>query len=649
MNPKTCGLIATQLAMLSLAAPVLAQNAAVDEPLLVVTASRFSESSLRAAANILTISREEIRASGAQTLPDVLRQKSSVHIKPLYGSLAGDTAVDMRGFGDGGSQRTLVLLNGQRLNPLDFSSVDWGSIPLESVERIEILSGSGAVMYGDNAVGGVINIITGKVRQGGSVEVGLGSDAARKLSATLNQNSDNLWFSLSANHQAVDGWRLNNSQERNNFSSRLGIKLDQAEVALDFGWSKIKLGLPGVLNEQQYKQNPRQAETMDSAAERTNAFFRPGIKWRINDTLNFAAEIAYNEANSESWISSYFSYDKRDTRTLSFTPRLRWGHGLGSLASSTTIGIDYYDGELTSKKAASPSAPITNRVSIDQKSKALYLQNSTDLSNVLTLTAGWRDQRIDQSAKDSNGLRLINNNESSISDIGLAYRITSGMRIVARTGSTFRFANLDELTTWTGFVSKPVRPEKGHFTDLGVQLDGTGYSAKLTAYRLAMTDEISYNNNTFENENLAKTLHQGLEFDGHYELNRQWLLGGGFNYQRAEFAEGIDRGKAIPLVPTMKANAGLTFKANDNWSILALANHVGSRYFGGDTANNFARMPSYTTMDVVLTWKEKNWTARLRGQNLFDKRYAATGYNYGSASYYPADGRSVFADLRYEF
>lgn len=649
MFTKTRGRLAAPLALLCLASPVLAQQSQ-DEPLLVLTATRFNESELNVAANIQVITRQDIRAAGAQSLPEVLQQKAGIHIKPLYGALGADTAIDMRGFGEGGSQRTLILLNGQRLNPLDQSAVDWNSIPLDSIQRIEILNGSGAVLFGDNAVGGVINIITGAARPGASITAGFGSHNGRLAAASLDHNDGRFWLSLNAAHQTNDGWRRNNHQEQNNFATRMGFKLEQGELFLDFGQSKTALGLPGTLSESQFRQDPRQAETNNSFAHRNNMYLRPGVKWQLSNALEFAAEISYSDSENKSYISNFLSYDQRQTKTLSFTPRLQWKHGLGSMSSATTFGIDYYDGALTSDKAADPISPITKQVKVDQKSRAFYVHNKTELMESLSLSGGLRRQIVDQQARDNTGLSLTNDHADTIGELGLSYRATESLRLFTRTGTTFRFANLDELTTFAGFASKPVRPEKGRFLDLGLQILGTSYSGKISAYRLKMQDEIALNISTWENENLAKTLRQGLDMEGRYTLNPQWQLGAGLNYQQTKFLEGGDIGKRIPLVPKLKATANLNFKPTQDWNLLLSVNHIGRRYFGSDTANQFTPMPAYTTADFAVSWKSRHLTARLKAQNLFNKCYAPTGFNYGGgASYYPAEGRALFADLRYDF
>ena len=95
------------------------------------------------------------------TIQDILAREPGVQVTSLFGGVNGaQTTVDMRGFGATASNNTLILINGRRINDLDLAGVDLSSIPRESIDHIEITRGnSGAVLYGDGAVGGVINIV----------------------------------------------------------------------------------------------------------------------------------------------------------------------------------------------------------------------------------------------------------------------------------------------------------------------------------------------------------------------------------------------------------------------------------------------------------------------------------------------------------
>src|SRR5450759_954176 len=136
----------------------LATQAFAGEDAVVVTATRFPEKQLEHPVGVTVITREQIANSAAATLPDLLSRYAGINTRNNSGS--PDVSIDMRGFGMSGDQNTLVLLDGQRLNDIELTTVRWSAIPLEAIERVEIQRGGGAVMYGGGATGGTINIIT---------------------------------------------------------------------------------------------------------------------------------------------------------------------------------------------------------------------------------------------------------------------------------------------------------------------------------------------------------------------------------------------------------------------------------------------------------------------------------------------------------
>jgi len=119
----------------------------------VVTATRDEEEIRKIPASVTVITKEEIEQSNAQTTVDLMRDKAGVVVSDYIGN--GKTAtVDIRGFGETGPLNTLVLIDGRRVNEIDLSGVDWTQIPVDQIERIEIVRGSGSVLYGDNAAEG---------------------------------------------------------------------------------------------------------------------------------------------------------------------------------------------------------------------------------------------------------------------------------------------------------------------------------------------------------------------------------------------------------------------------------------------------------------------------------------------------------------
>src|SRR5687768_3411650 len=121
------------------------------EDAVLIEAPRFREDVRRLPASVSVISAQDIERRAARTLPELLNGEVGFTMKDLYGNNAAVTALDLRGFGATGPQNTLVLLDGRRLNDFDLSGVQWAAIPLASIERIEVLRGTGAVLYGDAA------------------------------------------------------------------------------------------------------------------------------------------------------------------------------------------------------------------------------------------------------------------------------------------------------------------------------------------------------------------------------------------------------------------------------------------------------------------------------------------------------------------
>src|SRR6185503_3680760 len=115
----------------------------------VVTATRFSSPGGQFPIGVQVITAEEIRRSTASTVPELLRTLSGIRTRDLSGS--PNLQVDMRGFGIFGDQNTLVLLDGVRISEYEQTPVNWAAIPLDAIERIEVLRGSGAVLYGRRA------------------------------------------------------------------------------------------------------------------------------------------------------------------------------------------------------------------------------------------------------------------------------------------------------------------------------------------------------------------------------------------------------------------------------------------------------------------------------------------------------------------
>lgn len=179
---------------------------------------------LETAASVSVVTREEIQASGAVTLQEVLVQLPGVFLHDQTGNPAEST-VDVRGFPQGTS--LAVFLDGVRLNDLQDNAVRWDTIPLEDVERIEVYRGAAGPLYGGGALAGVVNVITR--RNPGiprvDLKVGGGSFDGREARAHASGSLGPLEFYATAMKRASDGWRENDGFDLDDGLLRLSWRL----------------------------------------------------------------------------------------------------------------------------------------------------------------------------------------------------------------------------------------------------------------------------------------------------------------------------------------------------------------------------------------------------------------------------------------
>ena len=646
------------LASLALFSAFPAQAADAPADAVVVTATRFVESDPGVAANVSVITRQDIRNTPAQNLPDVLSTRAGVNVSSLGGAMGRNAKVDMRGFGETATSNTLILVDGQRVNPLDMGSIIWSSIPLESVERIEIMRGSGTVLYGDGATGGVINIITNKSGNPvAALTASVGSYGYKGADIQLANGNDQAYYNLFVNYADADGYRRNGQQDQQTASGRVGWLLDRGEVFTDFAVYKESMGLPGSIFSAAYRDDPRSTRTPNDSETRDGYRLRPGVSYRVNDRLTLEGEVAHERQKLDAKYLSSATASDRVRETTSVTPRLRWRHDLYALPSETVAGFDYYDGKVTSDNTG-----YANQ-SASQTSSSFYLQNVTKFTEPLSLTLGGRSQRMKQNAdQDAYGsgwsyspaMDGDSTRTQSAYDVGLAYAV-DGWRVYGKSGTTYRFANLDELFGYDPVNYIPVfagdlKPQHGTINEVGGSVAVGAVKLRASLYRLDLTDEIGYDGSS--NTNLDPTRRQGGELEADWKIADAWQAKASYAYVDAAFRSGAYSGNEVPLVARNQAGAQLTWDSGRSGTYSALLRYVGERRYGGDFSNAQEMLAGYTTVDLQSVWNFKPWKITAKLINAFDKKYSPyAGYSAykNDTYYYPADGRSLFVSARYDF
>jgi iron complex outermembrane receptor protein len=616
------------------------------QPTLVVTADRFESELQQAPANVSVVTRAEIDTSGVTTLSQALQTLGHVNISGLFGITGARARVDMGGFGASGGQNTLILLNGRRLNDVDLSGANLSAIPLETVERIEILRGSATVLYGDNAVGGVINIIT---RSGFDADISTASITAGGFGATgigavLSRQKGDLAFYLAADIGHSDGYRDNSAFDNGNIMTELARQTSTGAYGLRAMTNREDLRLPGYLNEPDYLANPKAAlgttEFANQTGETYEGFYN-GNRWR--------GELAYRNKQQNAVI---FGDTEANLKTLSFTPRYRTSIGRNKIVS----GVDFYHSALNTLADFTAYGGDTNQSHATRGSYALYASDNIKLNDSYTLNLGGRYQSVDLQIDNTNITTPSTASDSRTDaltawETALNYHHSKQARSYLRLAQSVRFPVLDEMWSYYSGTISLLRPQYGEHLEAGTQFplsDDARFEANLFYIRLK--DEIGYVDATASNVNLDPTRHQGLNLGIQAQLNQRWKSRLGYSYRDAVFSSGTYAGNNVPEVPLHSATWNNTYTTGKAGTISLNAVYIGERFFGDDLDNVGKQMPAYLRWDLAWIYRKRGWDLSVSVNNLTNIKTADRGYYaWWSANpymYYPLPERSVLVKLR---
>ncbi len=636
------------------AAPAHAQQE-VKLPEVSVTATRSERDLDKLPRNVTIITREQIERLSPLTVTDVLKTLAGITVRDYTGTGAL-ASVDLRGFGETGLLHTLVTVDGRRLNQIDLSGVDFTTIPVENIERIEILRGPASVLYGDSAVGGVINIITrtGKGAPSGKVQGQYGSYGLWGLRGYAQGGLDKLGWFVSARHDYTDGYRQNSETRLRNISFNTRYEAGNGwGFLLDGGLNQSHYSLPGGLSKEQYEQDRRQSNSPNDWGERREGGLRGQVRkdWGSGGVLT--ADVSFNRREAESEMGGW-SNSRRDTgiNTWGVLPKYVLNHSLGSMQNRITLGLDYYHTAMTTDRFQL-SGPKTESVEYTVATVGPYFLDELSLTESVMFSFGARYQRADYDL-DLKPVGSAHSSKSYDDDqtawtLGLTYTVAAGSKLYARVARTFRYPTVEEYVTFGKFCE--LKPEKGVNYEVGGEWTFMpGGRVSLALYLLQMEDEISYNKDTYANENLDDTEHKGVELSVVVPAGRMLSLFGSLTYQESTFTAGPFDGKKLPLVPDWKLSAGATVRPFKGFTGTLRVNYMGERPFGNDKANDYPEMESFYTVDLNLDYRWGRFNFFLNASNLLGEKYASWAYagSWGY-SYYPEPEQVVWGGVGFGF
>ncbi|MBW1847424.1 MAG: TonB-dependent receptor, partial [Deltaproteobacteria bacterium] len=316
----------------------------------VVTATRSDQDIKKVPANVTVITEQDIQDSNAKVIADLLRAEEGIVVRDLLGN--GKSAqVDMRGFGETGPYNTLVMVDGRRVNSIDLSGTDWSQIPLDQVERVEIIRGTGSVLYGDNAVGGVINILTKAPSKEIKVKgkATFGSYSRDQQEASISGGYQALSGSVFASQDSTDGYRHDNEFKAKDVGAKLFFDpTDIISFHINGSYHEDELDLPGPLTYLQQKADRKHNNNPDDKGKSSDYYISSGFDLNLGMCGNMIADISFRNQKSSAEYPDPFWSQARDieSKTWSLTPRYVWNGDIFGHENTFITGVDIYWGEM---------------------------------------------------------------------------------------------------------------------------------------------------------------------------------------------------------------------------------------------------------------------------------------------------------------
>jgi len=613
---------------------------------LVVTATRDEQTVLESPAMVRVIEADEIRLSGRESLTELLSSVPGISVR----SFAGDAAaqVSMRGFGENSFGRVLVLVDGRRLNNPDMQGVNWLSIPLASIEKIEILDGGAAVLYGSGAVGGVINIITRRSGEVGdsSLTTTMGGFDTLRGQFNLDFGTQDGGVQISLDQFNSAGYRDRSAVRSTNlFVSGLYDIGDRLTLDGSASVSDSYYQLPGDLTLYEFKNTPRKASNPQDEGTNREWALAATAEWQGPGDVRIRLPLDWSFKSVLVDMPSWMTWSRRFVNLAAARPSIFWSGGPEDISIQAQAGVDLGYASLFSHSYSDPQRTSkTNAFEIQKYDAGLWLSGTARHSSGLGFTGGVRwdtagiaAENRDASVSDSVVYSL------PVYDLRLSWTDRKIFAVHFAWNTVFRYPFTDEVASLHGFgadsFNSDLRPEQGQTLEGGFRIAGlTWLDAGLVVWYLRMEDEIALNA-AWVNENLDRTVRFGGSLDATVRPHRMIEVNAAWSFVDARFDKGEHKGKKIPLVPRNSLTLGGSLNLPGRLSLLPEWQWVEGVYAGGDV-ENIGKLHSWSLINVGLSFTPSHFDGRLSVRadimNILDEAWAPLVFFGG---YYPGAGR----------
>ncbi|MFR4479622.1 MAG: TonB-dependent receptor [Fusobacterium sp.] len=661
-----------------------------------ITTERYEETPvIETAKNITVITSEEIERRGYRNVEDAL--------KVVPGLFLTDGSFSMRGQTPKIADKTLVVLvDGVPQNGMDNRQYDLDFIPIEQVEKIEVVPAGGAIMYGGNATAGVINIITKdneNKKYWGNVGVEGGSYDYRKYKLNYGMNlTDRLDAEVNYSTSDKKGYREGEKKDLDFIQVGTNYKLDDGKLGFKYSHNK-KVGNDRIkgITKQQYIENRRYNKEAGRLGTDEQDKYILTFDKKLTDNLEFSSVVEYRERDYKYKYPSEISYDKKNN--LYFTPayvkRIRNTESfyLNSQLkynyldnSHLILGGDYSKAKVkeksfsttTTKKPSSSndigkkSPYFASNTNIDFKAIGGYILNKYSYNNFI-FTQGIRVEKNefdeDKKAFDSEGkIDSKETGRTKDSPINTNYELTANYLFDEDTSVFFsynrvkRSPSLTEFSSWWDEKSPKKDPQTVDTLELGTKTLIENIYLAGSIFYIAGDKEIMYDSekpmegNSFYNLN-GKTERIGLELASEQYFDKLTLREN-FTYMHNEITDGPYKGNEIPGVSKIMYSFGATYEPFSNLIFNIDTIYHGKSYVSGDFYNRASKADDYMVTNLSARYNFNNGLSVYGGiNNLFNEQYCdyisvSTSENASKPSnikYSSAPERNYYIGMEYKF
>lgn len=702
--------VATIFAALIAATPALAEENLVRElDEVSVTATRLARKTSETSASVAVIGEEEIKDSKMANIKEVLQGTPGILIDTK--NQGYDSRLIIRGAGlkaPYGVREIMVLLDGVPVtDPDSFTRLDL--IDTQMIERIEVVKGPNSTLWGANAAGGVINIISKNPLKtaGTTLKLGVGdNDTYNGHISHSTSIGEKLFYSISGSHrESANSWRRWNEFETNQFSLQPYLVMEDGSTWENkISYSKADLQLAGSLDEAMFAEYLRTGEAKETEGQWQ-------YSGRYSESIFLSSKLT-KEIGDYTVIPMIFSniwnhhhpvtgrINDSDTYTIGTDIQVNNNHTVAGMKGTITTGVtarydnqetDYYkyadilEGAAGRGGAAPILEVLSDRVGDHLENQlrktmlwGVYAQESLKPNDRWIVDLGLRYDKVDF---DISGTRTGDYNWGTKNyDYDPAAPVAYGLdksfeSFSPRIGANYR---LNEQVNLYGSVSTGIQtPTEGEMSananldlvkvksyEVGVKAGAHRWSVEGAVYYSPVEDEVVKidQDGLTDYVNAGETLKQGFEFSGSYHLTEQFSLGANYtftDYTFEEFTEpvrsgrlveNIDRsGNTLPFAPEHKYSFYATYK-NQNGLKCKLQTHTWGEYFMDNANSEKYGGYDYVT-NAMVGYETGKWDLSLNVDNIFDKKYSVETKKdtSGNITYTPAAPMTVMARLSYKF